>query len=135
MHPAVLPRGDDEVDPSEEISGKHHADNDLEQEDEFTDGLRVGRGEDGIDGGGSRGDLLLDILGPLHEMGFVQVTPAGKGRVGGESVAENTGLLLCRWLGGVLDVALGEARLDAHREGIGDLRLDDTCEKSEVIFD
>jgi len=55
---AVPPGGKNEVSPSEDVSGEHHADNDLEQEDELIERLKVGSEKQGGDGGGG-GDGLL----------------------------------------------------------------------------
>jgi len=120
---AVPPGGEDEVDPGEDVSGQHHADDDLQQEGEFFEGLNVSSGEEGGDrggcGGGSEG--FLWHFRPLVEVIF-DLSASGIG--GGESIANDTGLLLSLWLGGALELALVEAALETNGECIGD-RLGD----------
>jgi len=55
---AVPPSRKDEVCPSEDVSGEHHADDDLEQEDEFFESLEIsGKEEGGVCGRGNDGLL------------------------------------------------------------------------------
>lgn len=127
LKPAVLPGRNDEVDPSEHVSGKQHPDDGLEQEGDLPKGLSVSGGEEGSDGGRAGGGFLgsyggFGILVPL-----VQLLKAPTGSATFETIAEDTGLLLRLGLFGALDVALGEAAIDANSEGIWDLQRGDTC--------
>jgi len=54
----VPPSGKNKVGPSEDVSGEHHADDDLEQEDEFSERLKVSGEESGGDGSGGNDGLL-----------------------------------------------------------------------------
>lgn len=112
---AAPPGGKDKVSPGEDVSGEHHADDDLEQEDELFESLEVGGGEHGrgdFVGGGFDGLLWND--GPL-----LGDFPASV--VGGEAVADDAGLLLGLCLGTTLELAPVEAALDADGKGVGDL--------------
>jgi len=55
---AVPPSGKNKVGPSEDVSGEHHADDDLEQEDECSESLKVSSEENGGDGGWGCDGLL-----------------------------------------------------------------------------
>lgn len=125
LKPAVLPSRNDEVDPSEHVSGKQHPDDGLEQEGDLLEGLSVSGGEEGGDGGRAGDGLLRGFgnLGPLVEV--VQLFQVPTGTVGGgEAIANDTGLLLGLGLVGALDVALLEAGLNTNSKGIWD-RLGD----------
>jgi hypothetical protein len=116
LKPAVPPTGKDEVSPSEDVSGQHHEDDDLEQEDEFFEGLEVSSSEEGGDGRRG-GNGLFWNLGPLAEEGFgVPASVVGRG----EAVTDDTRLLLCHWLGSALDLARVEARLNTDGECVRD---------------
>jgi len=129
LKPTVPPSGNDEVRPSKHVSGQQHGDDGLEQKGDLLESLSISGGEQGGDGGGAgNGDLDISAryggLGSCGNLGsLVQVVfdiPAGS--VGsGESVSNNTGLLLSLWLvSGALDLALVEAALDADGEGVRD---------------
>jgi len=130
LKPAVPPSGNDEVRPSEHVSGQQHGDDGLEQKGDLLESLSISGGEKGGDGGGAgNGDLGISTryggLGSLGSCGnlgsLVQVVfDIPTGSVGsGEPVSNNTGLLLRLWLvSGALDLALVEAALDADGKGV-----------------
>jgi len=114
------PSREDKVNPNEHVSGKQHAKNKPEGEDEFPEGLRFGGDGGGKDGGGA----ILSNLGPL----LVMICAVVAGSVTrGELVALDTGLLLGLRLITTLDLALVEAALDTESEGIWYLYWDDAC--------
>jgi len=121
LKPTVPPSGDDEVDPSEHVSGKQHTDDSLEQEGDFLEGSSVSVGEDGGDGRSAGSGFLggLGNFGPLVQVGIV-LTAFSRG----EPVSNDTGLQLCLWLVSTLDLAPIETALDADGECIRD-RLGD----------
>jgi hypothetical protein len=57
---AVPPGRDDEVGPDEDVSGKQHAEDKLEEEYELFEGLSIGGGDEG----GNGGNMILNV-GPL----------------------------------------------------------------------
>lgn len=63
LQPAVLPRRSDKVDPDEDISGKQHAEDELEEEDEFSESLSVDGDEGRNDGSG--GNTIVGNIRPL----------------------------------------------------------------------
>jgi len=110
LEPAVLPSRNDEVGPDEDVSGKQHAKDELEEEDELLDSSRVGGGDMGRDRG-SGGNAILGNIGPLL-VGFAA------GGVVRKLIATNAGLLLFLGLVTTLDLALVKATLDTDSEGI-----------------
>ena len=122
--PAVPPSRKDEVGPDEDVSGKQHAEDELEEEDELIEGSSVG-GDKGRDSG-SGGNVVLGNVGPLPLI-LLLVAVAGIGR---ELVTTNSRLLLCLRLGTTLDLALVEAALDSESESIWNLYCGSTCARS-----
>jgi len=121
LEPAVFPSGEDEVGPDKDVSGKQHAENELEEEDELLKSLSVDGGDKGRDGG-SGGSTILWEIEPLPMMLDSGGDVTGVGR---ELITANAGLLLFLGLVSTLDLALVEAALDTDSEGIRD-RLSDT---------
>ena len=122
LEPAVPPSRNDEVGPDEDVSGKQHTEDELEEEDELLENSSVGGGDKGRDGG-SGGNAIFRNVGPLPA-----IDPGGAvSGVGRELVTTNAGLLLCFGLVARLDLALVEAALDTESEVIRNLCWGGTC--------
>jgi len=159
LEPAIPPSRNNEVGPDEDISGKQHAEDELEEEDELFESLRVGGGNKGRDGG-SGGNPTFRSVGPLRVLrimmtgggnaagrrSFLILAPvvtiitliiafahivgvAGTG-VARELITTDAGLLLFLGLVTTLNLALVEAALDTESEGIRDLCWGGTCARS-----
>ena len=156
LEPAIPPSRNNEVGPDEDISGKQHAEDELEEEDELFESSRVGGGNKGRDGGSggkptfrplrvlrvvmtrggsAAGRRSFLILAPVVTIITLIIAFAHTFGVAGTGVAmelvtTDAGLLLFLGLVTTLDLALVKAALDTESEGIRDLCWGSTCARS-----